>query len=52
MIQWLIDHYAEIAVWSAIIGLGLGAIFYIGLFILEKIKARKNGTKRHSKRDV
>ena len=46
MIKWLIYHYAEIAVWSAIIGIGLVVLAQIGLFILNKRDERRYGKRR------
>lgn len=38
MIEWLIEHYAEISVYSGIAGLSFVAIILIALLISNKIK--------------
>lgn len=47
MIEWIIEHYAEISVYSGIAGLALVATVILVRFILDKIKDLKSKRKEN-----
>jgi hypothetical protein len=49
MIEWLIEHYAEISVYGGITGLAFVAIILIAHFISDKIKDLKSKRKENNK---
>ncbi len=49
MIEWLIEHYAEISVYCGIVGLALSATVLLVRFILDKIKDLKSKRKENDR---